>query len=357
MKLTAEEKYRYSRHLLLEEVGLEGQEKLKMAKVLVVGAGGLGCPVLLYLAAAGVGTIGVIDFDTIDVSNLQRQILFSTDDLGRSKAKVAKEKLNANNPFIEVISYNEQLTNENALDIFSKFDIIVDGTDNFHTRYLVNDACLIANKPLVYGAIHKFEGHVSVFNYQEGPTYRCLFPTPPEAGSIPSCSEVGVVGVLPGIIGTQEANEVIKIILGIGKVLSGRLLIYNALQSSFMEIQINKTEAMIFKKEEFLKFDYQGYCEGSIVLEKSITLEELVKLSSDVFVVDVREVWEQPQLESKHVLHAPLHEIAGYVNEIPTDKEVYVICQHGVRSKVAIEYLEKECNFTNLINVEGGMLG
>ena len=357
MKLTAEEKYRYSRHLLLEEVGLEGQEKLKKAKVLVVGAGGLGCPVLLYLAAAGVGTIGVIDFDTIDVSNLQRQILFSTDDLGRSKAKVAKEKLNANNPFIEVISYNEQLTNENALGIFSKFDIIVDGTDNFHTRYLVNDACLIANNPLVYGAIHKFEGHVSVFNYQEGPTYRCLFPAPPKAGSIPSCSEVGVIGVLPGIIGAQQANEVIKIILGTGKVLSGRLLIYNALESSFMEIKINKTGVAVFNKEDFLKFDYQDYCKVSGVMGKSITLEELAKLSSDVFVVDVRGVWEQPQLENKCILHAPLHQIADYVKEIPTDKNVYVVCQHGVRSKVAIEYLEKEYNFTNLINVEGGMLG
>ena len=357
MPLTAEEKYRYSRHLLLEEVGLEGQEKLKQAKVFVIGAGGLGCPVLLYLAAAGVGTIGVIDFDTIDASNLPRQILFSTDDVGRSKAEVAKEKLNANNPFIDVIAYNEELTNENALEIFSAFDIIVDGTDNFHTRYMVNDACLIANKPFVYGAIHKFEGQVSVFNYQEGPTYRCLFPTPPEAGSIPSCSEVGVVGVLPGIIGTQQANEVIKIILGIGKVLSGRLLIYNALQSSFTEIKLNKTVVEVFNKEEFLKFDYQVYCEVSIGMGKSITLEELVKLSSDIFVVDVRGVWEQPQLESKHVLHAPLHEIDGYVKEIPTDKKVYVICQHGVRSKVAIDYLEKEYNYTNLINVEGGMLG
>ena len=357
MELTAEEKYRYSQHLLLEEVGLEGQEKLKKAKVLVVGAGGLGCPILLYLAAAGVGTIGVIDFDTIEASNLQRQILFSTDDLGRSKAKVAKEKLNANNPFIEVISYNEQLTNENALDLFSKFDIIVDGTDNFYTRYLVNDACLIANKPLVYGAIHKFEGHVSVFNYQEGPTYRCLFPAPPKAGSIPSCSEVGVIGVLPGIIGTQQANEVIKIILGIGEVLSGRLLIYNALQSSFMEIKINKTVVAVFNKEDFLKFDYQDYCKVSGVMGKSITLEELAKLSSDVFVVDVRGVWEQPKLENKCILHAPLQQITDYVKEIPTDKNVYVVCQHGIRSKVAIEYLEKEYNFTNLINVEGGMLG
>ena len=357
MPLTAEEKYRYSRHLLLEEVGLEGQEKLKQAKVLVIGAGGLGCPVLLYLAAAGVGTIGVIDFDTIDASNLQRQTLFSTDDVGRSKAEVAKEKLNANNPFINVIAYNEELTNKNSLEIFSAFDIIVDGTDNFHTRYMVNDACLIANKPFVYGAIHKFEGQVSVFNYQEGPTYRCLFPTPPIAESIPSCSEVGVIGVLPGIIGTQQANEVIKIILGIGNVLSGRLLIYNALQSSFMEIKINKTSVEVYNKEEFLKFDYQGYCEVSIVLEKSITLEELANLSSDIFVVDVRGVWEQPQLENKRILHAPLQEIDDYVKEIPTDKKVYFICQHGVRSKVAIEYLEKEYNFTNLINVEGGMLG
>mgnify|MGYP005992294901 CR=1 FL=1 len=357
MKLTTEEKYRYSRHLLLKEVGLEGQEKLKEAKVLVVGAGGLGCPVLLYLAAAGVGTIGVIDFDTVDASNLQRQILFSTDDVGRSKAKVAKEKLNANNSFIEVIAFNEELTNENALEIFSQFDIIVDGTDNFYTRYMVNDACLITNKPLVYGAIHKFEGQVSVFNYQEGPTYRCLFPTPPKAGSISSCSEVGVVGVLPGIIGTQQANEVIKIILGIGKVLSGKLLICNALESSFMEIKINKTVIEVLNKEEFSKFDYQVYCNDLMVMGNSITLPELINLSPDVFVVDVRREWEQPKLENKQVLYAPLQEIDGYIHEIPADKEVYVICQHGVRSKVAIEYLEKEYNFTNLINIEGGMLG
>lgn len=357
MGLSEKEKYRYSRHLLLDGVKEEGQLKLKQAKVLVIGAGGLGCPVLLYLSAAGIGTLGVIDFDTVDESNLQRQILFNSKDVGRSKAEVAKEKLEAKTPYINVVVYNEELTNKNALDIFSNYDIIVDGTDNFSTRYLVNDACKLTGKPLVYGAIHKFEGQVSVFNYQGGPTYRCLFPTPPKSGSIPSCSEVGVIGVLPGLIGTQQANEVIKIILGIGKVLSGRLMIYNALESSFMEIKINKTADNFITKEEYIEFDYPLYCGVPSVSEKSIGLDELMDLSSDTFVIDVRESWEKPQLENKHILNAPLGEIEAYVKEIPVDRNVYVICQHGIRSKAAIEHLEKEYKFTNLINVEGGMLG
>jgi len=361
MELSSQEIYRYSRHLLLGEVGEAGQVKLKEAKVLIIGAGGLGCPILLYLTAAGVGTIGVVDFDTIDESNLQRQILFNTDDIGRSKAEVAKEKMLAKNPFINVVVYNEEVTNKNALEIFNEFDIVVDGTDNFSTRYLVNDACVLAKKPLVYGAIHKFEGQVSVFNFQDGPTYRCLFPTPPKSGTVPSCSEVGVIGVLPGIIGTQQANEVIKIILGKGKVLSGRLQIYNALQASFMEVKLNKSVELkdfgIKSVTDFTSFDYKFYCGVSVKATEGVTLKELEQFPNDTFVLDVRENWEKPQLANKQRLNAPLDDLDDYIGEIPTDKDVYVLCQRGARSRAAIEYLEKEYKFTNLINVEGGMLG
>jgi len=361
MSLSSEEKYRYSRHLLLDGVGVEGQKKLRASKVLVIGAGGLGCPVLQYLTAAGVGTIGIIDFDKIDETNLQRQILFTTNDIGKSKALTAKDKLEANNPFIKIEALDFALTNKNALDIFQKYDLVIDGTDNFSTRYLVNDACLILNKPLIYGAIHKFEGQVSVFNFEGGPNYRCIFPDPPSPGSVPSCSEVGVIGVLPGIIGTQQANEAIKIILGIGNVLSGRLLIYNALQSSQMEIKIPKKIKLgdfeIKDKKDFINFDYISYCKSNLKSDSGITKEELFKLSKEAFVLDVRESWEKPDLANKNILNAPLDELENFVNDIPKNQSVYVVCQRGVRSRAAIDILEKEFNYTNLINVDGGLIG
>jgi adenylyltransferase/sulfurtransferase len=361
MSLSPEEKYRYSRHLLLDGVGVDGQEKLRAAKILVIGAGGLGCPVLQYLTAAGVGTIGLIDFDKIDETNLQRQILFTTNDIGKSKALTAKDKLEANNPFITVDAYDFALTNKNALDLFEKYDLVIDGTDNFSTRYLVNDACLLTNKPLIYGAIHKFEGQVSVFNYEDGPNYRCLFPDPPSPGSVPSCSEVGVIGVLPGLIGTQQANEAIKIIVGIGNVLSGRLLVYNALQSTQMEFKIPKKVKLgdfgITDKSDFENFDYVSYCETTKSNESGINKEELSELPEDAFVLDVRESWEKPALENKNLLNAPLDEIENFIGDIPKEQTVYVVCQRGVRSKAAIDVLEKEYNFTNLINVDGGLLG
>src|SRR5690606_19253182 len=215
---------RYSRHIILSEIGQAGQDKLLSAKVLVIGAGGLGCPVLQYLAAAGIGTLGIIDFDVVEISNLQRQVLFGTSSLGKNKAEAAKKHLEDLNPEISIMAYAEKLTYQNALELFKNYDIIVDGSDNFETRYLVNDACIITNKPLVFGAIYKFEGQVSVFNYQNGPSYRCLFPNPPQKDTVPNCSEIGVLGVLPGIIGSMQANEVLKIILGIGSTLSGKLL-------------------------------------------------------------------------------------------------------------------------------------
>jgi molybdopterin/thiamine biosynthesis adenylyltransferase len=238
--LNEQENKRYSRHLLLSDIGVSGQEKLKSGKVLVVGAGGLGCPVLQYLTAAGVGNIGVIDFDAVDLSNLQRQILYSTNDVGTNKALAAKNRLESLNPLIEITAYPYQLTNKNALELFAKYDLIVDGSDNFSTRYLVNDACILTGKTLVYGAIYKFEGQVTVFNYQDGPSYRCLFPEAPQQGSVPNCSEVGVLGVIPGIIGVYQANEALKIILGIGTVLSGKLLVIDALNNSQLELNIQK---------------------------------------------------------------------------------------------------------------------
>ena len=237
-KLSQDEISRYSRHLILPEVGLEGQLKLKNSKVLVVGTGGLGAPVILYLAAAGVGTLGLIDFDIVDESNLQRQIIHTTRDVGRPKISSATDRIKGINPNVKVVSYNDKLTSKNAIDIIKDFDIVVDGTDNFQTRYLINDSCVLLNKPFVYGSIFRFEGQVSVFNAYDGPCYRCLYPEPPPVGLVPSCAEGGVIGVLPGIIGTIQANETIKLILGIGEVLSGRLLTFDALRMQFKELKL-----------------------------------------------------------------------------------------------------------------------
>ena len=359
--LTEEEKHRYSRHLLLDKVGEEGQEKLKAAKVLVIGAGGLGCPVLQYLAAAGIGTIGVIDFDSVDETNLQRQILFTVNDIGTNKAVAAENRLKQLNPHTNFNIYPEKLITKNALNLFSKYDIIVDGTDNFSTRYLVNDACVITNKPLVYGAIFKFEGQVSVFNYENGPTYRCLFPEPPTAGSVPNCSEIGVLGVLPGLIGTQQANEVLKLILGIGYPLSGKLLTYDSLNNSFITLNINRSEEQVQKvldeQSNFENTDYDLFCGVVSTDLDEISIEELRKMydtSNDFQLVDVRENWEQPRVEKSNVLVAPLGNLDEFVEKISKDKKVVVLCQHGIRSVAAINHLSKEYGFENLINLKNG---
>ncbi len=360
MKLTQNDKNRYSRHLLLDEVGEQGQEKLKQAKVLVIGAGGLGCPVLMYLCAAGVGNLAIIDFDVVDETNLQRQVLFDTHDIGKSKALTAQKKLSIQNPLIQITAYNEKLTNKNALDLFSKYDIIIDGSDNFSTRYMVNDACMLTNKPLVYGAIHRFEGQVSVFNYNDGPNYRCLFPEPPspDAPSV-SCADVGVLGVLPGIIGAQQANEAIKIILGIGDVLAGTLLIYNALHSSYLRLKIVKAfhlnDLEMTLSNDFIHFDYSFSCANNPLSE--ISKQEFVALPSSTLVLDVRESWEQPQVKNKELMNFPLDDLEDFVEDIPKDKPVYVVCQRGARSQAAIDYLKKTYGFSNLINVKNGMLG
>lgn len=357
------EKNRYNRHLILDKIGVEGQEKLKASKVLVIGAGGLGCPVLLYLTAAGVGNIGIIDFDTVDETNLQRQVLFTIEDVGINKAIAAQKRLSALNKYVNFKIYPERLTTKNALTIFSDYDVVVDGTDNFSTRYLVNDACVITNKPLVYGAIYKFEGQVTVFNYKNGPTYRCLFPTPPQQGSVPNCSEVGVLGVLPGLIGTQQANEVLKIILEIGKVLSGKIQIYNALESSFYSLEIQKVEdefkKVVTNASTFEEFNYDVFCgiEKQATKQKEITTQELKILlaTEDLQIIDVRAPWEQPKIEGLNVINIPLQDIPAQLEKINRSKKTVVFCQHGVRSLNCIAFLETQ-GFDNLINLKDGIV-
>lgn len=360
MMLTDQEKYRYSRHLLLDKIGEQGQEKLKAAKVLVIGAGGLGCPVLQYLTAAGVGFIGIIDFDKVDETNLQRQILFTTDDVGINKALAAKNHLEQLNPYVNFDIYQEKLTNQNAIELFAQYDIIVDGTDNFSTRYLVNDACVKTNKPLVYGAIYKFEGQVSVFNYKNGPTYRCLFPEAPDPGSVPNCSEIGVVGVLPGLIGTQQANEVIKILLGIGNPLSGKLSVYDALNASQFVVDIarNEEQIKVVKEIDLKQYDYDYFCGIKIDPNMNeISSKELKDLlnNEEVQVIDVREPHEQPKVEALNAVNIPLQTIPHQLNQIDKNKKVIVYCQHGVRSLHAIDYLKQQ-GFDNLINLTGGIV-
>ncbi len=362
--LTREEQNRYSRHILLSEIGEQGQQRLKAAKVLVIGAGGLGCPVLQYLAAAGVGTIGIIDFDKIEESNLQRQVLYTTQDVGRYKAIAAQERLEALNPLLEIAAYTDELTPQNALELFAKYDIIVDGSDNFATRYLVNDACVILDKPLVYGSIFKFEGQVAVFNYQGSATYRCLFATPPPAGSVPNCSEIGVLGVLPAIIGSMQANECLKLILQIGEPLANQLLIYNTLQNNMQTLALTPNTATIATTKamqaDFEKTNYQKFC-GLENIEKDnavaiITATELNENLGDYTLIDVRELYEQPRPERLTAINIPLPRLLMTLDQIPKGKAVVMICQKGIRSRIAIETLQNKFGYTNLINLQGGVL-
>lgn len=351
MNLTTQEKNRYSRHILLNEIGEKGQEKLKQAKVLVIGAGGLGCPVLQYLVAAGVGNIGIIDFDLVEESNLQRQILFGSNDIGKPKSLVAKQKLQAQNPHVKIDSFEEKLTKKNVFNYLKNYDIIVDASDNYETRYLVNDTCFAEKKPLIYGAIHKFEGQISVFHYQNGPTYRCLFSEPPTQEL--SCSEIGVLGILPGIIGSFQANEVLKIILEIGSVLSGKLLIYNSLENSFLTLKINKTKAQPKTKKEIQNFDYNFTCENKILNE--ISKKEFDNLPENKFVLDVRKENQNPKIAFENYINIPFEKLKTQEKEISKNEPVYVICQKGKTSILAINLLEKEFGFGNLINVIGGL--
>ncbi|WMX17238.1 MULTISPECIES: molybdopterin-synthase adenylyltransferase MoeB [unclassified Aureispira] len=363
MNLNKEDLARYSRHLLLSEIGLEGQKKLKNANVLVIGAGGLGCPILQYLAAAGVGKIGVIDADVLEESNLQRQILYTVADIGVNKALAAQKRLVALNPLIEVLAYPYALEVSNALELFEQYDLVVDGTDNFATRYMVNDACIITNKPLVYGSIFKFEGQVAVFNYQGGPSYRCLFPNPPAPGEVPNCSEVGVLGVLPGVIGAMQANEALKIILGLGDVLSEKLLVYNALTAESLILTIQANAAVITQtkamKKDFKTTSYEAFC-GIKKEEKQpsileISPQELADNLEQYTLVDVRETWEQPRYETLKGIDIPLPRLVLWKDRIPKDRPVVVLCAKGIRSKIAIEQLQTNYGYNNLINLTGGI--
>ena len=332
---------RYHRHIILTEIGQIGQDKISNAKVLVVGAGGLGCPILQYLTAAGIGTIGIIDFDMVEESNLQRQVLFGTASLGQNKALAAKRRLADLNNTVTIHAYPYKLNYQNAMDLFHEYDIIVDGSDNFETRYLVNDACIITNKPLVFGAIYKFEGQISVFNYRKGPSYRCLFPNPPQKNRVPNCSEIGVLGVLPGIIGTMQANEVLKIILQHGNILSGKLFCYNALTLQNSILKINRSEEIIQSvlknKESFHEKEIHFNCDVEV---RSISIESILS-EENIQFIDVREAHEQPKIEDLTVTYIPLSELEQRLDQIDPTKKKAIFCQSGIRSTRAVELLQE----------------
>ena len=348
---SAEEKAQYSRHFLLDQIGPEGQSKLKSSKVLVVGAGGLGCPVLQYLTAAGVGTIGIVDPDTVERSNLQRQILYTVDDLGKSKAACAAKHLQQRNPFVKFNIHNTLLDSGNALALFEQYDIIADGSDNFRTRYLCNDAAVITQKPLVYGALYKFEGQVSVFNYKKGPTYRCLFPTPPKANSIPNCADIGVLGVLPGIVGCLQANELLKIICDLEGVLSGKLLSFNALTLEQRFLNFPKNNALKIDK----LIDYEVFC-GLQPSGFEITPENFNRSVSDTeyVLLDVRKEVERAQFHLEG-MHIPLHELPQKIKNIAAHENIVVYCEVGQRSLVATRMILEKYPDKKVFSLQGGL--
>jgi molybdopterin/thiamine biosynthesis adenylyltransferase/rhodanese-related sulfurtransferase len=366
-KLSKEEIQRYSRHLIMPEVGMDGQLKLKAAKVLMIGAGGLGAPLGLYLAAAGVGRLGIVDFDVVDFTNLQRQITFSTTDVGRPKIQAAKDRLAGLNPQIRIDTYETRLTSENALDLFRDYDIVVDGTDNFPTRYLVNDACVLLGKPNVYGSIFRFEGQATVFNYPGGPCYRCLYQEPPPPGLVPSCAEGGVLGVLPGIVGAIQAMETIKLILGAGQPLAGRLLVFDALAMNFRELRLRKNpDCPICGEHRTINklIDYEEFCgirgeETTPVTTgiPEITPRELkarLDRGDDLFILDVREPHEY-QICNLHGHLIPLGDLPRRVNELDSSREIVAHCRSGKRSADAVEFL-RQAGFQKLWNLKGGIL-
>lgn len=354
--LTNKEKLRYNRQIMLPELGEEGQYKLKMAKVLVVGAGGLGCPALQYLSAAGVGTIGIIDDDTVDCSNLHRQIMYNEGDIGKQKVFCIKEKLALTNPHVETKIYPERLTIENALDIIESYDIILDGSDNFTTRYLINDACVILNKPFVYGAIFQFEGQVSVFNFNNGPTYRCLFPEPPAEGTMPSCGEAGVIGVLPGIIGSFQAAEVIKLITGIGNPLAGQLFILDLQTNAVDTIRFSLIPKNLLIRE--LNKDYNDFtCSNSEFISEIDTTELKKWLMEDQNALQLIDVREKHEYEHENIggKNFPLSTLEERLSEILPTKKTVVYCQSGKRSKVALEQIKKIHQQIEIYSLRNGL--
>jgi len=367
--LSALEIKRYSRHLIMPEVGVDGQRKLKAAKVLCIGAGGLGSPAAMYLTAAGVGTIGLVDFDVVDYSNLQRQLLHGTADVGRSKLQSAKDRLEALNPEVRIVTHDTALSSENALELFAPYDVILDGTDNFPTRYLVNDACVLLKKPNAYGSIFRFEGQASVFGVPDGPCYRCLYPEPPPPGLVPSCAEGGVLGVLPGIIGTIQATEAIKLILGVGEPLIGRFLIFDALRMRFRELKLRKdpdcpvcgthpTVTELIDYEQFCGVGPNAAAEEAGVDSSDITsteLNERLQRGDRIFVLDVREPQEYQINKIPGSTLIPLGELPQRYAELDPSVEIVAQCKSGVRSARAADFLRQK-GFSRVRNLKGGIL-
>jgi sulfur-carrier protein adenylyltransferase/sulfurtransferase len=365
--LSNEEILRYSRHLIMPEVGMEGQLKLKNAKVLLIGTGGLGAPLGLYLAAAGIGRLGLVDFDVVDFTNLQRQVTFGSSDVGKHKTAAAQARLSSLNPDIQIETFETKLTSENALDLFRDFDIIVDGTDNFPTRYLVNDACILLGKPNVYGSIFRFEGQVTVFAMPDGPCYRCLYPEPPPPGLVPSCAEGGVLGVLPGIVGSIQAMETIKLVLGRGDSLVGRLLLFDALGMKFRELKLRKNPNCPMcgpNRTIHQLIDYYEFCgirgeeaPAPNVQVPEITPRELksrLDRGDDLFILDVREPHEFQICNLKgHLI--PLGELPRRVHELDSSREIVAHCRSGKRSAEAVDFLRK-AGFRKILNLKGGIL-
>ncbi len=368
-ELTTDDLSRYSRHLILPEVGIEGQQKLKAARVLCVGTGGLGSPLAFYLAAAGIGTLGLVDFDVVDASNLQRQIIHSTKDIGRKKLDSAEEKLLALNPALNVVKHDTMLSSANALEILKDYDVVADGTDNFPTRYLVNDACVLLGKPNAYGSIFRFEGQASVFATEEGPCYRCLYPEPPPPGLVPSCAEGGVLGILPGLVGVIQATEVIKLILGKGTPLIGRLLLVDALSMRFRELKLRKNpECPVCGDNPTVTelIDYEHFC-GIVPETKEekavkngvpqLSVKEFkqrIDAGENLFLLDVREPYEYQIAQIGGTL-IPQNDVPQRLAEIPRDREIVVQCRSGARSQRIAEFL-KQSGYSNVVNLAGGIL-
>lgn len=365
-ELTKDEYARYSRHLILPEVGLEGQRKLKNARVLMIGTGGLGSPLGLYLAAAGIGTIGLVDFDVVDESNLQRQIIHGTKDVGRPKIASAKDRLADINPNVRIEAHETRLTSENALELFRDFDVVVDGTDNFQTRYLVNDACVLTGKPNVYGSIFRFEGQASVFWAEKGACYRCLYPEPPPPGLVPSCAEGGVLGVLPGIVGTIQANEVLKVILGADGILLNRLLLFDAWRMRFRELKLKKNpDCPLCGVNPMIRelIDYEEFCGLRQLAQEKPALEEitatelndLIANDAEVQIIDVREPHEYEIAKIPNTKLIPLAQVASRVKEIDSSRTAIIHCKAGGRSAKAIEALKEAGYAGRLVNLKGGI--
>jgi len=343
---------RYNRQTILKDFGVEAQQKLSDAKVLVIGAGGLGIPVLTYLNAMGVGTLGIIDNDTVSISNLHRQVIYDESDVGRNKIDAIQEKLKTQNSDTQLVCYDTFLVKENALKIISEYDIVVDASDNFPTRYLVNDACVILDKPFVYGALHGYEGQVSVFNYEEGPTYRCLFPNMPKEDEVPNCNEHGVLGIIPGIIGNFQALETIKVITGVGEVLSGKLLLFNGLNQSYQKIKfkLRSENSKIRKLQEF--YEWNDPCE----IVPAVAAEEIEKLVADnAQIIDVRTNEEFENYHLPNSVNVPLNELETNIDKINFSIPIYLLCQSGKRSETALRQLREQHPNSSLFSILGGL--